>query len=158
MLPDEWKSYLPEYHFPPFLRSCFSCLGLLIISSGVLVFFVLPSIFDYISSLDNQPIIDVEVGSSLDLTLYNLNIIAVEQDSRCPGDTICSPPGSVWVRFKNTFDNSEYHIEYSEASDFSEIVSLPKGYLVRVVNVYPESLSSPESYVVRLQVFNPPSE
>lgn len=158
MLADEWKSYLPEYHFPPFLRSCFSCSALLIILFAAFVFFVLPSIFAYINSLDNEPILDVGVGSSLDLTLYNLNIVAVEQDSRCPGHTICSPPGSVWVRFKNTFDNSEYRIEYSEASDFSEIVSLPKGYWVRVVNVYPESLSSSESYVVRFQVFNPPSE
>jgi hypothetical protein len=155
---DDWKSYLPHYRFPPFLRTCFGCSAILIILCGLFVLLVLPVLFRTINSLDEEPILDVAVGSSLDLTIYSLEVVSVEDDSRCSGEAVCSPPGSVWVRFRNTLHGSEYRIEFSESSDFSEIVSLPGGYRVRVINVLPESLSSPDSYVVRFQVFKPPVE
>jgi hypothetical protein len=155
---NEWKSYLPHYRFPPFLRTCFGCSAILIILCGLFVLLVLPFIFRTINSLNEESILDVAVGSSLDLTIYSLEVVSVEDDSRCSGDMVCSPPGSVWVRFRNTLYGSEYRIEFSESGDFSEIVSLPGGYRIRVINVWPKSLSSPDLYKVRFQVFKPPAE
>jgi len=155
---DNWRSYLPNYRFPNFLKGCFSCLALLLIGAGVLVFFILPSVFSYINSLDAEPILDVQVGTFLSLDSYRLDVLSVENDTRCPGETTCSPPGSVIVRFRNTSDQVEQTIEFSEASDFSDVVSLPQGYAVRIIGVSPDSFSPSNTYTVRFQIFQPPDK
>lgn len=154
----DWKSYLPIYRFPPWLRNCFGCLGLLLILSGLLIFLILPSIFTYINSLDTEPIVDIQVGSFIELEEYQLDILAVENDTRCQGETICDPAGSVVVRLRDTWNDNEYVIEYMEDRAFSDAISLPLGYLIRVVSVSPDSISSPDSYRVRFQVFQPPED
>ena len=105
---DDWKSYLPRYHFPSFLRTCFGCLGALILGSSLLLFLVLPSIFTYINTLDEAPIVDISVGSFLQLDGYRLEILALENDTRCPGETLCSPPSSATVRFRDTLSSTLY--------------------------------------------------
>ena len=153
---DDWKSYLPSYRFPSFLRTCFACLGVLILGSSLLLFLVLPSIFTYINTLDEAPIVDISVGSFLQLDGYRLEILALENDTRCPGETLCSPPGSATVRLRDTLSESKYVIHYNEASSFSDLVSLPKGYVIRVVNILPDSVS--DAYTLRLQIFQPAKE
>ncbi|MEO1666709.1 MAG: hypothetical protein AAFU54_18875 [Chloroflexota bacterium] len=159
MFAREWTSYLPEYRFPSYLRNCFGCFAVIIVLSAVVIFLGLPSLFTYINSLDQEPVIDVAVGAALPLEdSYSIEVISVENDTRCPGEATCSPPGSVVVRFRNTLNNLEYVLEYAEGSDFSDVVSLPEGYVVRIVNVFPDSSSPSNSYRVRFQIFNPPSE
>jgi len=153
-----WKTYLPNYRFPNYLRTCFGCLGLLLIGASVLVFFILPSIFSYINSLDVEPIFDVQVGAFLNLDEYRLDVLDVENDTRCPGETLCSPPGSATVRFRNTLDQTEHIVEFSEGSDFSDVVSLPQGYAIRIVSISPDSSSPSNTYTVRFQIFHPPDK
>lgn len=155
---DNWRSYLPKYHFPPFLRTCFTCLAIWVSGAGILIFLILPVVFTYINSFDAQPIYDISVGSFLDLDVYRLVLLAVENDTRCPGEAVCSPPGSVGVRFRITFDQSEYIVEFSEARDFSEVASLPLGYLARIIQVSPDSAVDPNAYTVRFQIFQPPED
>lgn len=152
----DWQVYLPVYRFPQWLRSCFGCFGVLLVIAGLLIFLILPSIFVYINSLDTKPVVDGSVGSLIDLDRYQLNILAVENDTRCMG--ICSPPGSVTIRLQSTFDNREYTIKYLEDSEFSDAVSLPLGYLIRVISISPDSASPQQSYTVRFQIFQPPED
>jgi len=155
---DNWRSYLPNYRFPNFLKGCFGCLALLLVGASVLIFFILPSVFGYINSFDAEPIFDIQVGTFLSLDGYRLDILGVENDTRCPGETTCSPPGSAIVHFRNTFDQVEQTIEFSEGSDFSDVVSLPQGYAVRVIGVSPDSFSPSNTYTVRFQIFQPPDK
>jgi hypothetical protein len=154
----DWKAYLPIYRFPPFFRNCFGCLAMLLVGIGLALFLLLPAIFSTINSLDTEPILDIPVGSFLDLDGYRLAILAVENDNRCPGDLVCTPPGSATVRFRSTLDQAEHVLDYFEDSDFSDSVSLPLGYFVRVRAIFPDSASSPAAYTVRLQVFYPAKE
>jgi hypothetical protein len=153
-----WRTYLPSYRFPNFLKGCFGCLGFSLVGASVLIFFILPSIFSYINSLDVEPIFDVEVGAFLDLGEYRLDLLNVENDTRCPGETNCTPPGSAIVRFRNTFDLAEQTIEFSEGGDFSDVVSIPQGYAIRVIDVSPDSYSPSNNYTVRFQIFQPPGK
>lgn len=155
---DNWKVYLPKYHFPPFLRTCFGCFAILVSGAGILIFLILPAVFTYINSFDAEPIYDISVGSFLDLEVYRLDLLAVENDTRCLGEAICSPPGSARVRFRNTFDQSEHVVEFTEASDFSEVVSLPLGYVARIIHISPDSAAVPNAYTVRFQIFQRPED
>ena len=154
----DWQTYLPVYRFPQWLRSCFGCFGVLLVIAGLLIFLILPSIFVYINSLDTKPVVDGSVGSFIDLGRYRLKILAVENDTRCTDDTICNPSGSVTIRIQSTLDNSEYTIEYLGDSEFSDVISLPLGYLIRVISISPDSESPQESYTVRFQIFQPPED
>jgi len=51
MTIDDWKPYLPTYRFPSYLRTCLGCLALLIFTSSLILFLVLPLIFNYINTL-----------------------------------------------------------------------------------------------------------
>ena len=154
----DWQAYLPVYRFPQWLRSCFGCFGVLLVIAGLLIFLILPSIFVYINSLDTKPVVDGSVGSLIDLGRYQLNILAIENDTRCAGDSICNPSGSVTIRVRSTFDDSEYTIKYLEDNDFSDAISLPLGYLIRVISISPDSESPQQPYKVRFQIFQPPED
>lgn len=155
---DNWRPYLPTYHFPSFLRTCFTCLAVSLLGVGILIFIILPAIFNYINSLDEEPIFDTQVGSFLDLGMYRLEVLVVENDTRCPRETFCSAQGSATIRFRNTWDQAKHSIQFSEEHDISDAVSLPLGYVVRIIELAPESASPQNTYTLRFQIFRPPDK
>ena len=153
----EWKSYLPLYHFPRWLRLSCTCLGLLIVGSGIVIFFVIPGIIAYVVTLDEFPLIEIGREATVHVGDYGLTLLRVERDTRCPSETVCSTPGTVLLVFSTTVTSAEYRVEYIENTPFSNSVALPHGYLMRVVRVLPESSMPDTNYVVELQVVKPPS-
>lgn len=153
----EWKSYLPQYHFPHWLRLSCTCLGLSLVGSGIVIFFVIPGIIAYVVTLDEFPLIEIGRGATVHVGDYGLTLVRVERDTRCPGVTVCSPPGTVFLVFSTRISNDDYVIEYVENTAFSDSVALPQGYLLRVVRVSPESSMPDTNYVVELQIVKQPS-
>jgi hypothetical protein len=153
----EWKSYFPQYHFPHWLRLSCTCLGLLIVGSGIVIFFVIPGIIAYVVTLDEFPLIEIGRGATVQVGDYGLTFVRVGQDTRCPGVTVRSPTGTVFLVFSTSVSSDDYVIEYVENTAFSDSVALPQGYLLRVVRVSPESSMSDTNYVVELQIVKPPT-
>ncbi|MDQ7024743.1 MAG: hypothetical protein Q9P01_09250 [Anaerolineae bacterium] len=153
-----WKMYLPEYRLPHFLVYCFGCFGLFIVAIALLIFLVLPGIFTYLDSLDRSPVFDVPLGSTVTVGAFSISVLAIERDNRCPTETICPASASVFVVFRTSLEEREYRLEYFEDSDFSDPITLSAGHLIRIVSVSPDFPSRTQDYLVRFQVFEPPSE
>lgn len=150
-----WKAYFPKYHFPRFLRVTCGCLALILTGTGVFVFLVAPSVISYIVTLDRSPILEVSTGATVSLGEYGLHLVRVENHTHCLEDAVCDPVGSAELTFSTTVYRNEYVVMYMEDTGFSDPVSLPLDYLMRVISVSPNIPN--ENYTVQLEIFKPSS-
>ena len=133
-----WTDYLPRYRLPRALTACFGCLALLMISGGLLIFLGMPALFNFINSLDPEPILDVAIGSSVTVGDVTITLVGLEDDSR--------------VRFRTSLDDQERSVIYSQGAEYADLVALPRDYALRVLSI------APAADVVRFQLFHPSAE
>lgn len=153
MTTRKWKSYLPSYRFPPVLRLTCACLALLLVGGGIFTFLVVPGLIAYVLALNEYPVLEISIGQTLAIDNYELRFVRVESDTRCPGEILCDPPGSVILIFSTTHSKDELTVLYTEGAEASDPIALPHGYLMRVISVSPDALSMDARYTARFQIF-----
>ncbi|MGB7337697.1 MAG: hypothetical protein WBC91_02310 [Phototrophicaceae bacterium] len=130
-----FNDYLPRYDFPRFLRLSCGCLALFLFVSGLFIFLVVPRIFAYIVTFDEYPPLEIQLGETLSLEDFAITLISIENDSRCLDSASCSIRGSVDLIFSTSLDDRNYRVTYIEGTVASDPISMPLGYLLRVMAV-----------------------
>lgn len=153
----EWRTYLPEYRFPRVLQLTCGCLGLLLLGGGLFTFLIAPGLIAYVVTLDDQAVLEIQVGQSLTVDDYDLLLESVTHDTRCAGTSLCETAGTVTLMFSTTQTTDELIVVFVEGTTFSEPVALPGGYLMRVTAVSPGSAVAEADYTIQFQLFEPPS-
>lgn len=154
----QWRSYLPEYRFPRILRLTCGCLGLLLLGGGLFTFLIAPGLIAYIVTLDDQAVLEIQVGQSLTIDdNYDLQLDSVTHDTRCAGTSLCETAGTVTLMFSTTQTTDDLVVVFVEGTTFSEPVALPGGYLMRVTAVSPDGEVAETDYTIQFQLFEPPS-
>ena len=156
-LKGQWRSYLPVYRFPRVLRLTCGCLGLLLLGGGLFTFLIAPGLIAYIVTLDEGAVLEIQVGQSLTVDDYDLQLDSVTHDTRCAGTNLCETAGTVTLMFSTTQTTDDLVVVFVEGTTFSEPVALPGGYLMRVTAVSPDSAVAERDYTIQLQLFEPPS-
>lgn len=151
-----WTSYLPVYRFPRILQLACGCLGLMLLGSGLFTFLIAPSLIAYIVTLDEQAELEIQVGQSLTIAGYDLRLDSVTNDTRCTGTSPCETPGTVTLIFSTTQTTDDMVIVFIEGTTFSDPISLPRGYLMRVTTVSPDGAAVEEDYTIQIQLLEPP--
>ena len=153
----QWRSYLPEYRFPSVLQLTCGCLGLLLLGGGLFTFLIAPGLIAYIVTLDEQTVLEIQVGQSLTVDDYDLRLESVTHDTRCAGTNLCETAGTVTLMFSTTQTTDDLIVVFVEGTTFSEPVALPGGYLIRVTAVSFDAAVEEADYTIQLQLFEPPS-
>ena len=153
----QWRSYLPVYRFPRVLQLTCGCLGLFLLGGGLFTFLIAPGLIAYIVTLDDQAVLEIQVGQSLTVDDYDLRLDAVTYDTRCAGTSLCETAGTVTLMFSTTQTTDDLVVVFVEGTTFSEPVALPGGYLMRVTAVSPGSSVAERDYTIQFQLFEPPS-
>lgn len=152
----QWRSYLPEYRFPRILRLTCGCLGLLLLGGGLFTFLIAPGLIAYIVTLDEQAVLEIQVGQSLTVDDYDLRLESVTHDTRCAGTSLCETAGTVTLLFSTTQTTDDLIVVFVEGTTFSDPVALPNGYLMRVTAVSPDRAVAETDYTIQFQLFEPP--
>ena len=156
-LRGQWRSYLPEYRFPRILRLTCGCLGLLLLGGGLFTFMIAPGLIAYIVTLDEGAVLEIRVGQSLTIDdNYDLRLEAVTDDTRCAETSLCDTAGTVTLIFSTTQTTDDSVVVFVEGTSFSDPVTLPGGYLMRVTAVSPSRAVAERDYTIQLQLFEPP--
>ena len=156
-LRGQWRSYLPVYRFPRVLQLTCGCLGLLLLGGGLFTFLIAPGLIAYIVTLDDQAVLEIQVGQSLTVDDYDLQLDAASHDTRCAGTSLSETAGTVTLMFSTTQTTDDLIVVFVEGTTFSEPVALPGGYLMRVTAVLPDGAADERDYTIQLQLFEPPS-
>lgn len=156
-LRGKWRSYLPVYRFPRVLRLTCGCLGLLLLGGGLFTFLIAPGLIAYIVALDEQAVLEIQVGQSLTVDDYDLRLDSVTHDTRCAVTSLCETASTVTLMFSTTQTTDDLIVVFVEGTTFSEPVALPGGYLMRVTAVSPDVAVAETDYKIQFQLFEPPS-
>jgi len=152
----QWRSYLPEYRFPRILRLTCGCLGVLLLGGGLFTFLIAPGLIAYIVTLDEGAVLEIRVGESVMVDDYDLRLESVSDDTRCAGTNLCETAGTVTLIFSTTQTTDDSVVVFVEGTSFSDPVTLPGGYLMRVTAVSPSRAVAERDYIIQLQLFEPP--
>ena len=153
----QWRSYLPVYRFPRVLQLTCGCLGLLLLGGGLFTFLIAPGLIAYIVTLDEGAVLEIRVGESVMVDDYDLRLESVSDDTRCAGTNLCDTAGTVTLIFSTTQTTDDSVVVFVEGTSFSDPVTLPGGYLMRVTAVSPSRAVAERDYTIQLQLFEPPS-
>lgn len=149
-------SYLPVYRFPRLLRLTCGCLGLVLLGGGLFTFLIAPGLIAYIVTLNERPVLEIQVGQSLTVDDYDLRLESVTNDTRCLGTTLCETAGTVTLIFSTTQTTDDIIVVFVEGTAFSEPVALPAGYMMRVTSISPDVAVAERDYTIELRLLEPP--